>query len=332
MGVNALLHNYDTLLLDLDGVVYLGAHPIPAAPESLTEAARLGTRLAYCTNNASRTPAAIAEHLTALGVPATPEDVVTAAQAAARLILERVGPGAPVLVVGAMGLRSAVRELGLRPVTTALDRPAAVVEGFAPDLSYSLIREGALAVRQGALFVASNSDTTMPTGRGEVPGNGSLTQVIAHATGVAPIVAGKPERPMHRESILRTGSLRPLVVGDRLDTDIEGATNASVDSLLVLTGVAQPLDILTAAPHHRPTYIGADLSVLHHPYPDVTAHGDTWTCRTWTATWSESGLSLNGHGDPVDALRAAAAATWHAAGDGRADPATLKPALDVILA
>ncbi|WP_093170097.1 HAD-IIA family hydrolase [Sinosporangium album] len=325
-----LIDGYDTLLLDLDGVVYLGPHPIPAATESLKEAARSGIRLAYCTNNASRTPRAIAEHLTALGAPASVEDVVTSAQAAARLIAERVPAGSPVLVVGGMGLRTAVRQQGLRPVTTALDHPVAVVEGFTPDLSYSLLREGALAVRQGALFVAANADSTMPTSRGEVPGNGSLTQVIAHATGATPIVAGKPERPMHRESILRTGSQRPLVVGDRLDTDIEGATAASVDSLLVLTGVATPLDILTAGPRHRPTYIAADLSELHQPYPDITVEAGQWTCAAWTATWKDNSLSLEGHGDPVNALRAASAATWASVGHHSAAPAAVTSALELL--
>ncbi|GAA2853992.1 hypothetical protein GCM10020220_048990 [Nonomuraea rubra] len=247
-----LIDGYDTLLLDLDGVVYLGNHAVPGAPAALEEAQRRGVRLAYVTNNASRTPAAISGHLRELGVPASAEDVVTSAQAAARLIAERVPPGAKVLVVGGSGLRLAVRDRGLRPVSTAAESPVAVVQGIAPGLSYGLLSEGALAVRQGALFVASNADSTMPTGRGELPGNGAMVRVIAHATGVEPIYAGKPDPPLHRESMIRTGARRPLVVGDRLDTDIEGASNAGVESLLVLTGVATAADLLTAEPRHRP--------------------------------------------------------------------------------
>ncbi|MBX6386317.1 MAG: HAD-IIA family hydrolase [Microbispora sp.] len=323
-----LVDAYDTLLLDLDGVVYLGRHAVPGAPEALAKARNLGVRLAFVTNNASRTPGAIAQHLNHLGIPAAPEDVVTSAQAAARLVAEHVPAGSAVLVVGGMGLRMALREHGLRPVTTALDAPAAVVQGISADLSYGLLSEGALAVRRGAWFVAANGDTTMPTGRGELPGNGSMSRVIATATGVEPVVAGKPEPPLHRESMIRTGAERPLIVGDRLDTDIEGATRAGVDSLLVLTGVTGPLDVLTAAPHHRPTHIAADLSGLHAPVVPVRQCPDGgWTCGGWTAAWREGKLVLTGDGDPVDGLRAACAATWEAAGDGRADQDAVKGAL-----
>ncbi|WP_199537268.1 HAD-IIA family hydrolase [Spongiactinospora gelatinilytica] len=329
MLTSVLVEGYDTLVLDLDGVVYLGPRPVPKAAEALVAAKAAGVRLAYATNNASRTPGAIAEHLTSLGIPAEAADLVTSAQAAARLIAERVEPGASVLVVGGMGLRQAVRDHGLRPVTTAADGPVAVVQGYSPGMSYGLLAEGALAVRRGALFVASNADATMPSGRGEMPGNGAMTRVIATATGVEPIVAGKPLPPMHRESMIRTGARRPLVVGDRLDTDIEGAANAGVDSLLVLTGVATPLDVLTAVPAHRPTYIAADLSALHLPYPAVRrAAGERgWSCAGWHARWESDRLHLSGSGDPVDGLRAAAQAAWQAAGDGGLTTDAVKPAL-----
>ncbi|TMR03469.1 HAD-IIA family hydrolase, partial [Nonomuraea turkmeniaca] len=284
-----LIDGYDTLLLDLDGVVYLGSHAVPGAPQALEEARGRGVRLAYVTNNASRTPAAIAAHLRELGAPATAEDVVTSAQAAARLIAERVPPGANVLVVGGSGLRMAVRDQGLRPVSTATESPVAVVQGIAPGLSYGLLAEGALAVRQGAWFVASNRDSTMPTGRGELPGNGAMVRVIAAATGVEPVYAGKPDPPLHRESMIRTGARRPLVVGDRLDTDIEGAANAGVDSLLVLTGVATAADVLTAAPRHRPAYVAADLRALHLPYPEVR----DGVCGGWRARWHDGVLPVS---------------------------------------
>src|SRR5215470_6632364 len=140
---------YDVALLDLDGVVYLGRHPIPGAAEALGKAAASGMRPAFVTNNASRTPAAVAAQLTALGVPAGAQDVITSAQAAARLLTERLPPGAPVLVVGGIGLRVAVRERGLRPVSVASECPAAVVQGYTPGLTYELLAEGALAVAAG---------------------------------------------------------------------------------------------------------------------------------------------------------------------------------------
>ncbi|MFF4195824.1 HAD-IIA family hydrolase [Nonomuraea sp. NPDC001831] len=318
-----LIDGYDTLLLDLDGVVYLGQHAVPGARQALEEAQGKGVRLAYVTNNASRTPAAIAAHLRELGIPAMAADVVTSAQAAARLVAERVAPGAAVLVVGGSGLRVAVRAHGLRPVSVAAESPAAVVQGIAPGLSYALLSEGALAVRQGALFVASNGDSTMPTGRGELPGNGAMVRVIAAATGVEPVYAGKPDPPLHRESMIRTGARRPLVVGDRLDTDIEGASNAGVESLLVFTGVATPLDVLTAAPRHRPTYLAEDLGALVQPYPDVR----DGACRGWRAEWRDGALHLEGDGSRIDGLRAACDAAWTAAGEGQIGEDAVKDVL-----
>jgi HAD superfamily hydrolase (TIGR01450 family) len=321
-----LIDGYDTLLLDLDGVVYLGSHAVPGAREALDGAQGRGVRLAYVTNNASRTPAAIATHLRQLGVPAAAADVVTSAQAAARLIAERVAPGSNVLVVGGSGLRMAVRDRGLRPVSTATESPVAVVQGIAPGLSYGLLSEGALAVRQGALFVASNRDSTMPTGRGELPGNGAMVRVIAAATGVEPVYAGKPDPPLHRESVIRTGARRPLVVGDRLDTDIEGASNAGVESLLVLTGVATALDVLTAEPRHRPTYVAEDLKALLLPYPEVR----DGACGGWQARWRDGVLRLEGDGSRIDGLRAACDAAWEAAGTGQVEEDVVKGVLERI--
>jgi len=301
---------YDVALLDLDGVVYLGGTAIPGAAQALRKAQAAGMRLAYVTNNAFRTPAAIAALLTSFGTPATAQDVVTSAQAAARLLAERLPAGAPVLVVGGSGLRMAVRERGLRPVSTALDRPQAVVQGYWPDLSYSLLAEGGLAVAAGALFVASNGDLTLPGRRGSQPGNGSLIQVIATATGVQPLVAGKPEPPLHRESVLRTGAKHPLVVGDRLDTDIEGAHRVGADSLLVLTGVTGPAEAVLAPPSQRPTYLAEDLAGLLEPHPEVRSAGGAFSCGGWTARRTEDQLELSGDGERIDGLRALCAAAW----------------------
>lgn len=311
-----LSSRYDVGLLDLDGVVYLGGAAIPGAAEALRKATSAGMRLAFVTNNAYRTPATIAAQLTRLGVTASPQDIVTSAQAAARLLAERLPPGSAVLVIGGTGLRAAVRERGLRPVSVAAAEPAAVVQGYSPDISYPQLAEGALAVEAGALFVASNEDVTLPTPRGRQPGNGALVAVIATATGVRPLVAGKPEPPLHAESVRRTGARRPLVVGDRLDTDIEGACRVGADSLLVLTGVTRPADLLLAPPGQRPTYVAAGLDGLLEPHPEVTAAGDGYRCRGWTARWAaEDGrLELDGSGDRIDALRALSVAAWSATG------------------
>jgi glycerol-1-phosphatase len=306
---------YDAALLDLDGVVYVGAAAVAGAPESLAKAAAAGMRVAFVTNNASRTPSAIAAQLARLGVPASASDVITSAQAGARLLAERLPPGAPVLVVGGMGLRVAVRERGFRPVSVAQDRPAAVIQGYTPDLSYSLLAEGALAVQAGALFVISNADLTLPTPRGRQPGNGSLSRVIATATGREPLVAGKPEPPLHAEAVARTGARHPLIVGDRLDTDVEGAVRAGADSLLVLTGVTRPLDAVLASPQQRPSYLARDLSGLLIPHPPVTRDGAGFACDGWHARWQAADrLALSGGGDAMDGLRALCGAAWSADG------------------
>ena len=305
---------YDVALLDLDGTVYLGGAAIAGAPEALRKAAAAGMRLAYVTNNASRTPAAIAALLVGFGVSATPQDVVTSAQAAARMLAERLPAGAPVLVVGGSGLRMALRERGLRPVSTAAERPQAVVQGYAPGISYSLLEEGGLAVAAGALFVASNADLTLPTRRGSQPGNGAFIQVIATATGVRPLVAGKPEPPLQKESVLRTGAKHPLMVGDRLDTDIEGANRVGLDSLLVLTGVTGPAEAILAPPGQRSTYLAEDLAGLLEPHPAVTSRDGTHRCGGWAARLDGDRLELTGDGERMDGLRAACAAAWAAHG------------------
>jgi HAD superfamily hydrolase (TIGR01450 family) len=320
---------YDVALLDLDGVVYLGGKGIPGAPQALTEARRHGMRLAFVTNNASRSPAAIAQQLTSLGIAASPADIVTSAQAAARLVAERLPRGSAVLVAGGIGLRLALRERGMRPVSTAAEKPVAVVQGYAPDIGYSLLAEAALAIRGGAWYVASNADATLPSARGPLPGNGALIQLLVTATGRQPVVAGKPEPPLHAEAVRRTGARYPLIVGDRLDTDIEGAVRVGADSLLVLTGVTQPADAVLAPPHRRPVYIARDLAGLLEPQPEVSAADGAFSCRGWTARLTRGPrgvdrrpaaaahgaagrLELSGSGNPIDGLRALCAAAWSA--------------------
>jgi len=273
-------------------------------------------RLAFVTNNASRDPAAVAAHLVALGVPAVADEVVTSSQAAATVLAERLGVGASVLVTGSAALRSAVEGIGLRVVTSSDDRPDAVVQGYSPDLRYADLAEAALAVRAGAIWVATNTDSTLPSARGLLPGNGSLVALIATATGRRPIVAGKPELPMHAEGVRRTGAKNPLVVGDRLDTDIEGANVADTDSLLVLTGVTAAADLVDAPVEHRPTFIAADLMGLVDPQPDVEADGSATRCGGWTASAGHvdgrTAINVEGDGRAIDGLRAVLTTAWSA--------------------
>lgn len=315
---NVLSEAYDTALLDLDGVVYTGGRAIDHAVESLGTARAGGMHLAYVTNNALRTPDAVAEHLSELGIPTVAADVITSAQAAARLVSEQVPPGARVLVVGGEGLRVALRERGLEPVESAEDRPVAVVQGYGgPDMAWGRFAEACYAIARGVPWFASNTDLTIPSARGIAPGNGAAVEVVRIATGAEPQVAGKPLPPMHRETILRTGAERPLVVGDRLDTDIEGAFNGEVDSLLVLTGVTDGAQLLAAPPEHRPTYVDADLRSMLTGQPEVTPADGGFGCGGWTASARGNELVLDGEGKAMDGLRALCAAAWTEAGEGK---------------
>jgi HAD superfamily hydrolase (TIGR01450 family) len=267
---------HDVALLDLDGVVYVGPSAVPHAAEALDAAlVRHGLRSAFVTNNAARTPAGVAAHLVELGIRAQASDVVTSAQAGARVLAERLPPGSRVLVIGGPGVAEALRERGLVPVESVDDGAVALIQGHGPETGWRQLAEGSLAIGRGLLWVATNLDRTIPGPRGRVLGNGSMVAALRHATGAEPMVAGKPEPPLMRESVERSAAVTPLVVGDRLDTDIEGATRSGIPSLLVLTGVTDWQDLLAAPPQHRPTYLGRDLRALLEPAPGVAvSRGD----------------------------------------------------------
>jgi ribonucleotide monophosphatase NagD (HAD superfamily) len=242
-----------------------------------------------------------------MGVAATPDEVTTSAQAACHVLAEKLPAGAKVLVVGTTGLIEAARERGFTLVSSADDEPAAVVQGYGPNIGWKDLAEATVAVRRGAWYVATNLDSTVPSARGALPGNGALVGVVARTTGVTPTAVGKPDPAMHRESVLRSGATRPIVVGDRLDTDVEGASRAGCDSMLVLTGVTTAADLLVALPEQRPTYVARTVRGLLEPQPAPARDGDAWTCGGWRV---EPGLTLSGDGDHLDALRALCAAAW----------------------
>jgi glycerol-1-phosphatase len=320
---------YDTAVLDLDGVVYIGGEAVADAPRHIADAVAAGMTAAFVTNNASRPPERVAERLRRIGVDCDAADVVTSAQAAARLVARRVPAGARILVVGGDGLEDALGEHGLVAVHRFEEDPAAVVQGFGPDVGWRLLAEASAAVHAGLPWIASNGDLTVPTARGPAPGNGALVEVVTLATGRRPDVAGKPETPLFEETVLRVGGSRPLVVGDRLDTDIEGAVRFGADSLLVMTGVTDVLTLASAPPDRRPTYLAADLAGLHAPHPQPQASAGEWRCGGWTARAVAGGTGtrpvtrpeLRGAGSPTDALRALVSLCWaHADGaDGTDD-------------
>jgi glycerol 3-phosphatase-2 len=305
---------YDVALLDLDGVVYVGPDAVPGVPEALAEARSAGMRLGFVTNNAARPPDDVARHLTELGVPAGVDDVITSAQAAATVVAGTMGQGARVLAVGGPGVAIALTAAGLTVVRSAEGRPVAVVQGYGPDVGWAQLAEAVVAVRNGARHVATNTDSTIPSPRGPLPGNGAFVGVVSGVTGQEPLVTGKPDPAMHAECVRRTGARRPLVVGDRLDTDIEGARRAGAASLLVLTGVTDPAALLAAGPQRRPDLLAADVGGLLVPHPAVESAEGGWRCGGWTVQPAPDGLSLaadpRADGDDLDGLRALCVAHW----------------------
>jgi HAD superfamily hydrolase (TIGR01450 family) len=321
-SVQPLAQRFDVALLDLDGVVYVGEGAVPGVAAALSQARDAGMHLAFVTNNAARPPAAVAARLNALGIAADAGEVVTSAQAAAHYLAERLPSGAAVLVVGTDGLTEALRERGLRPVFSADEAPAAVVQGYSPTLNWAALAEGAVAIGRGVPWVATNLDATVPSARGPLPGNGSLVAALRHATGATPMATGKPDPTMHRETVERTGAKAPLVVGDRLDTDIEGAHAVGCPSLLVLSGVTDATTLLAAGPKRRPTFIGWDAAALLDTHPAPSVDGGRARCASWRAAeGADHGdpadvarLTMNQAGgtdpDVLDALRAMAALSW----------------------
>ncbi|GIF09679.1 HAD-IIA family hydrolase [Actinoplanes siamensis] len=304
-----LAGGYDLVIFDLDGVVFLIDKPIPGAAEAVERLRADGTSIAYATNNASRRAADVAALLAGMGVSADPAEVLTSAGAAAALVAERVEPGAPVLVVGAEALRGEIRDAGLVPVDSAGDQPVAVVQGYGPEVGWKILAEAALAVRAGATWYATNTDRTLPSPRGPLPGNGSLVAVLRTALDREPdVVVGKPQPALFTTAASLTRAERPLAIGDRLDTDIQGAVRAGMDSLLVLTGVSGPADLLAAPAERRPTFVAADLSGLFRPAEQVMVPAAA--VDGWTLARQGDGVVLSGSGDPVDALRLLCGATW----------------------
>jgi glycerol 3-phosphatase-2 len=324
---------YDLVLLDLDGVVYIGPAAVPGAAPALERVRAAGVRTAFVTNNASRPPEVVAAHLRELGVHAVDDDVVNSAQAASALLARRLPAGSAVLVVGGEGLYRALEAVGLKPVSSVDDEPLAVVQGFSPDITWKLLAEGTRAVRSGLPWIATNTDLTVPTPYGPAPGNGTLVAALVSATGLEPEVAGKPQPTLFQEAMKRYGARRPLVVGDRLDTDLEGARAAGMDGLVVLTGVHRVPDLLAAEPQRRPHLIARDLNGLldAHPTPGETEAGWTVGEAVVTVDAESAGLVVVRAGsDPLDLVRAGCAAAW-AYADAHAgatfDPAPLLEAL-----
>ena len=308
---------YDAALVDLDGVTFRGPDVVEGAPRALTAARDAGMSLVYVTNNSSRASRDVVTLLTDFGIPATADGVFTSAQAAAAILADRFSAGSRVLVVGGAGLRDAVEAAGMTVVESAIDRPDAVVQGWSADVGWRQLAEASYAARAGAYFLATNLDLTLPNERGYAPGNGALVRVVATASGVEPDSAGKPEPSMYVRAAKRVGAKRPLVVGDRLDTDLGGARAAGFPGLLVLTGVSQAVDALRAAPGVRPSFLGESIAALGDAHPAPVLRDGWWRVAESAARIAGGTLEFAG-ARGIDRLRAGCAAAWAAADDGEA--------------
>jgi HAD superfamily hydrolase (TIGR01450 family) len=305
-----LLESYDLAMFDLDGVVYVSGAAIDGVADRLRRVRSAGVHLAFVTNNASRTPEKVAANLVRLGIDADASDVVTSAQAAARVVRERFGAGAEVLLLGGPGLEAALAEEGLVAVLEPSADLVAVVSGYGPDVLWKDIMRAATLVRDGLPYVASNGDMTIPTDYGLAPGHGVLVRTIADFSGVEPVVAGKPERPLLDETVRRIGGERPLMVGDRLDTDIEGANAVGVDSLLVMTGVTHLRELVAAPRELRPSFVAADTEGLFEAHQVPESHDGTVSLGGWSARVHDGRLAVEGSGGASDFWRVVAVAGW----------------------
>ncbi|KRE95925.1 HAD family hydrolase [Nocardioides sp. Soil774] len=304
-----IVEAHDLVMFDLDGVVYVGGEAVDGVADRVDRIRATGAHVAFVTNNASRTPDRVAEKLVGLGVHAEATDVVTSAQAAARLLHEAHGDGAKILLLGGEGLRVALLDAGLQPVEDP-EGAVALASGYGPDVRWRDIMRASVLVRDGLPYVASNTDLTIPTPYGLAPGHGVLVRTITGFAGVEATVAGKPEKPLMEETVLRVGGDRPIMVGDRLDTDIEGARAIDAPSLLVLTGVTWLPELAGAAPEQRPTYISPTLEGLFEPHPVPSEKGGALELGGWSGSVVDGHLEVTGEGTDADWWRVAASACW----------------------
>jgi HAD superfamily hydrolase (TIGR01450 family) len=317
-----LTDRFDVALTDLDGVLFRGNEPVPYAAEGVAAARKAGMRFVFVTNNASRQPKLAASKLESVRIPAVREDVVTAAEDGVRLMAEHIEPGSKVLVVGGNGLADAVMRAGFKLVAGAVERPAAVIQGWSPTLAWRDLEEAAYAIESGSAYFATNLDKNLPTEFGFAPGNGAMVQAVVVTTGVRPLAAGKPHASIFHMAAERVAARRPLVVGDRLDTDLAGAINAGYPGMMVLTGVNSAADVFMAHPEERPRLIAAALRALSQPHLAPVADSAYWVCgqaRAWVdgnRLMVEEPPRAPGEGPSVEAVRAGAAAAWTATDGG----------------
>ena len=325
----SLIERYAAVVCDLDGVVYRGPDAVEHAVGALSA---LEVPIVYATNNASRPPEEVAAHLTDLGLHVSGRDVATSSQAGAEQLAAHLPHGARVLAVGGDGVREALQAKGFRVLQPAqvrddpTQRVAGVLQGYGPNVTAADLAEAAYAVSAGAMWVATNTDGTLPTHRGTAPGNGTLVAAVRRAVNRDPVVVGKPEAPLYHLCAARLGmqTRRLLAVGDRLDTDIAGAVSAGMDSVLVLTGVDSVTSLATAPPQLRPTYLVEDLRALELEYEAAETDYSWWVCGTDRRRVVDGQWEVASRGTALEAARAGIASLHQGLDDGDLDATTVR--------
>lgn len=230
---------FDALVCDLDGVVYRGDEPVAGSVDALTRLRDSGVRILYCTNNSRSTIGQYVEKLSGLGIDLAPEDIVTSALVTAEELQRRDYAGKTAIVVGGDGIREALGDVCISVKSDpAVTRSDLVVVGWDPTFTYDALARAATAVRGGAALIATNLDATFPSPDGLLPGAGALVAAVEAASGARAEAMGKPYKPM-LDAVERRlkGCKNIVVVGDRADTDLAGATERGWGRVLVLTGV-----------------------------------------------------------------------------------------------
>lgn len=326
-----LWRRFRAVVCDLDGVVYHGPEAVPGAADALnTISARVP--VVYATNNASRAPSVVAEHLRELGILTDADQVITSSVAGARCIADRLGAGSAVLSVGGPGVSAALEQHGLRPVAPSdvvrnisgvpQGLPQAVLQGYGADVRADDLALTAYAVQGGALWVATNTDRTLPTAAGIAPGNGTLVAAVQAAVEVEPIIIGKPGPAMYELAATVAGvpAGAAVGVGDRLETDTAGARAAGMVAAHVLTGVHDAADVAGAPPELRPDLLVDDLSGFLDEYEPAVAEGSGFVCGHSAARPGAHGSArIEVSGDGITAVRAAVALAWSLVDDGSVD-------------
>ena len=253
------------VLFDMDGVIYVGSRLLPGVQQMFDYLEATGRTWLCVTNNASKTPAQFVEKLTGMGVRAKPEQILGSAEATAGWLAEQIRdhgwPVGKIIIVGQDGLRTALKQHHFE-LTTEPTEATYAIAGINFELTYEELARVALAIRNGARFLGTNSDPSYPSERGLLPGAGSILALLATATGVEPTVIGKPNRGMYDQAIRRIGAQpeTAMMVGDRYDTDISGALAIGLATTGVLTGVSTREDFESAS--QPPHIIAADLIEL----------------------------------------------------------------------